>query len=225
MKRMLLVLVPVVLSACGGYQPMKRDPEFAAVRPADIAPAPTNAGSIYQEGYGKGLFEDEKARRIGDMVLVRLMESTNATKSASTTTQKNASASMAAPVALGRGINYGNAGTPLFEASVDGSRDFKGEGASKQSNSLTGTIAVTVAEVLPNGYLRVRGEKQLSLNQGGEFVRVSGIIRPVDIAPDNTVRSTQLADAQFVYGSEGALAEANSPGWFSRILGSPWWPF
>lgn len=225
MKSLIVLAIPFCLTACSSYQPMARDPNFASVRPANVSPAPTNAGAIYQEGFGKGLFEDEKARRIGDIVLVRLMESTNATKSASTSTQKNASATMSAPVALGRGINYGNAGTPLFEASIDGSRDFKGEGASKQSNSLTGTIAVTVAEVLANGNLLVRGEKQLSLNQGGEFVRVSGMIRPVDIAPDNTVRSTQLADAQFVYGSEGALADANSQGWFQRVLNSPFWPF
>lgn len=215
----------LLLAGCSSYQPMPRDPAFAAVQPMNVAPVPTNTGSIYQDGFGKGLFEDDKARRVGDIVLVRLMESTNASKSASTNTQKSASAEIAAPVMLGRGINVGNGATPLFSASLDGAREFKGEGASKQSNSLSGTIAVTVAEVFPNGNLRVRGEKQLSLNQGGEFVRVGGIIRPQDIAPDNSVKSTQLADAQFIYGSEGALADANASGWLHRILNSPFWPF
>ncbi len=89
---------------------------------------------------------------------------------------------------------------------------------------MTGTIAVTVAEVLSNGYLVVRGEKLISINQGDEYVRLSGIIRPRDIDASNMVSSTQVANAQIVYGGQGAIGNANEMGWLSRILQSPWWP-
>ena len=84
---------------------------------------------------------------------------------------------------------------------------------------------MTVAEVLPNGYLMVQGEKRMTLNQGSEHVRFSGIVRPADIRSDNTVDSTNVANAQIIYGGRGAMADANNQGWFMRMLNSPWWPF
>ncbi|MDH5183551.1 MAG: flagellar basal body L-ring protein FlgH, partial [Gammaproteobacteria bacterium] len=101
---------------------------------------------------------------------------------------------------------------------------FDGSGSSAQSNSLQGTISVSVMEVLANGYLVVRGEKILSLNQGDEFIRVSGIIRPEDVSPDNTVQSTKVANVQIIYGGTGALADANRDGWMSKFFKKVW-PF
>jgi flagellar L-ring protein precursor FlgH len=104
-------------------------------------------------------------------------------------------------------------------------RDFKGEGQANQSNSLVGDISVTVVEVLPNGNLRVRGEKRVTLNQGDEYIRLSGIVRTVDIDPSNTISSDKVADATIMYTGSGAMADASKMGWLARIIYSPWWPF
>jgi flagellar L-ring protein precursor FlgH len=84
---------------------------------------------------------------------------------------------------------------------------------------------VTVVELLPNGNLKIRGEKRVTLNQGDEFVRLSGIVRPVDITPSNDIDSSRIADATFMYTGEGSLADAMTKGWVSRALSSPWFPF
>jgi flagellar L-ring protein precursor FlgH len=104
-------------------------------------------------------------------------------------------------------------------------REFKGEGDSTQSNSLTGTISVTVSEVLSNGNLVVRGEKLITLNTGSEHIRLSGIVRPDDVTPDNTIRSSQIANARIVYGGNGPVADVNKKGWLQQIVDSPWFPF
>jgi flagellar L-ring protein precursor FlgH len=108
---------------------------------------------------------------------------------------------------------------------MENKTDFKGSGTSAQSNKLEGQITVTVAKRMANGNLLVRGQKWLSLNQGSEFVRVQGIIRPVDISPDNTVPSFKVADAVISYGGQGSLADASSPGLLTRFFNSKWMPF
>lgn len=104
-------------------------------------------------------------------------------------------------------------------------RNALGNGQANQSNSLTGSISVSVVEVLPNGNLKVRGEKRVSLNQGNEYLRVSGIIRPNDISATNTVSSSQLADATIMYTGDGAVADASRMGWISRSFFSWLFPF
>ena len=86
-------------------------------------------------------------------------------------------------------------------------------------------MAVTVERVYANGNLAIRGQKRLTLNNGGEHVRVSGIVRSIDVGPDNTVRSSELADARIVYAGDGLVADASRAGWLTRILGSALWPF
>ena len=108
---------------------------------------------------------------------------------------------------------------------IAGDRTFDGKSDSSQSNKLEGSITVTVAERLPNGNLLVRGEKRITINQGQEFVRLQGIVRPVDIGPANTVPSTKIADATITYTGKGALADSNRQGWLSRFFNSPWFPF
>ena len=104
------------------------------------------------------------------------------------------------------------------ETKLTAKRDFKGEGAANQSNSLSGNISVTVVEVLPNGNLNVRGEKRVTLNQGDEYIRLSGIVRPVDIDSANTITSDKVADVTIMYIGEGAMADASKMGWLSRII-------
>jgi len=112
-----------------------------------------------------------------------------------------------------------------LENTLASEQEFKGEGSSSQSNTLTGTIAVTVAQVLANGNLVIRGEKLLTLNQGDEFVRLSGIVRSHDITPENTVLSTQVANARILYSGKGSMTDANANGWLGRFFQSPFFPF
>ncbi len=130
---------------------------------------------------------------------------------------------MGTPTVFGAPVTLG--GKDILGASATSSDGFAGKGDSSQSNSLSGDISVTVAQVLPNGNLIVRGEKSLKLNQGKEFVQISGIVRPVDILSDNTVLSTQLADAHIAYSGQGAVNDSNTMGWMARFFNSGYWPF
>jgi flagellar L-ring protein precursor FlgH len=216
------VLLPIFLTACAAPLP-KREPSFSPVAPADLRPPPQSSGGIYQAGYDNRLFEDHTARRVGDVLTVTLNERTQSNKGASSQDSKDDSVSIAAPI-LGL-FGLGLLGSADMKAELQSSKAFKGKGSTDQNNQLIGAISVTVVEVLPNGNLKIRGEKRVTLNQGDEFVRLSGIVRPVDITPANTILSERIADATFMYTGEGALADASSKGWLSRVLNSAWFPF
>lgn len=202
--------------------PTPPDIAFAPIRPIVASPPPADNGSIYQAGYGMSLFSDVSAKRVGDIITVLLEENTNARKSSSTSTSKESAIDLPMPRVFNKPVSV--LGREL-SAAIETGNEFSGQGNASQSNSLTGRVTVTVSDVLPNGYLVVQGEKRLTLNQGGEHVKFSGIIRPADIRADNTVPSTSVANAQIIYGSSGVLADANTQGWLSRFITSPWWPF
>ena len=186
------------------------------------APAPTN-GSLYQPGREVALFENPVAHHIGDIVTIVLAEQTDAQKSAVTTTTKNTTESLPGMTLIGKPVTI--KGNPITDNSINDASKFDGEGTSKQSNSLTGYVTVTVAKVLPNGNLFVKGEKWIGINQGKEYVRLSGVIRPIDLAADNSVSSSKVANAHITYAGKGALADANAQGWLARFFNSPWTPF
>ena len=216
-----LALVAVALSGCAVVPQLEENFDPPIPR-APKASAPTT-GSIYAAGTDVRLFEDIRAGRIGDILTVRLAEATNASKNSNTSTSKSTTATLANPTIFGRPVTHD--GLPLFEGSLDGDQTFDGEGSSSQSNSLTGDITVTVIERYQNGNLLIRGEKWVTLNQGKEFIRLSGIIRPQDIDPDNSVLSSRVADAQIVYSSKGVLAAANKMGPFARFFHSILHPY
>jgi flagellar L-ring protein precursor FlgH len=226
MKRNLGLILIALLAIGGCATKPSRDPAYAVTRPPQPTLQPDNPGGIYQAGYAISWFEDVKARRVGDSLTIRLVEATQASKKAATSTKKDTDIAMTVPTLLGgvpklnyKGHDYS------FETEMQANRQFSGEGSSSQGNSLTGNITVTVAEVLSNGNLVVRGEKLLTLNQGHEHIRIAGVVRPADILPDNSVLSTQVADAQITYAGEGVLDQANTKGWLARFFGSGWWPF
>lgn len=210
-----------------------RDPAFAAARPALPMDTRTTNGAIYQAGYDVRLFEDIKARRIGDILIVRLVESTDASKSADTSADKSSSATIANPTLLGTSPLFSVPGAlPLaatkdlnLETEISADRDFSGSGQSSQQNELNGNITVSVVEVLPNGNLIVRGEKRLTINNGNEYIRLSGIVRPTDIQSDNSVLSTQIADATIMYTGDGAVANSSIMGWLGKFFMSALFPF
>lgn len=213
-----------LLGGCATFSPgptRGSNPDFTPVMP--VAPKPTaqNNGAIYQSADSVQLFSDQRARHIGDILTVVLDESTNANKSADTSTSRDTSVDVSAPTILGAGVTYN--GKPVLSTSLAGKNAFAGKGSSSQSNQLSGTISVTVASVLSNGNLVVQGEKWIALNQGREYVRFRGIVRPADITPQDTVLSTQVANAEIEYGGRGVLNEANREGWLAKFFNT-WWP-
>ena len=207
-------LVPKVRNNAAVWQPAE---------PIVVPPQPRTPGAIFSLGTQVELFSDVKARRVGDIITITLVEKTAARKSSSTSTSKDSSISNENPSLFG--VNLSRNGIPILSQQVNGSQSFAGDGASSQSNELEGSITVTVAQRLPNGNLLVRGEKWLTLNQGQEFVRISGIVRPYDIGTNNAVPSNKVANARIIYSGKGALADANRPGWLTRFFSRPFMPF
>jgi flagellar L-ring protein precursor FlgH len=222
MIRFLTLLLCCSVSACGSLpsKPPKPDPVVARVLPP---PTPRTDGAIYQQGQQIELFADLKARRVGDVLTIRLTESTNASKNAATKTAKTTAVNNTGPTVLGRTITAG--GVPIFTTALSGADSFDGSGSSTQGNSLAGSLTVTVMAVQPNGNLVVQGDKTLKLNQGDEFVHVSGVVRGADIATDNTVSSDKIADAHISYSGRGVIDSANTMGWFARFFNSMWAPY
>ncbi len=225
-NRLRLPLILCALAVMAGCASVPRAPdeaEWAPTPPSVQATAAVQAnGSIYHDAQNMELFADPRAHRVGDILTVALVESTQASKKATTSTSKTDKTDISAPTLLGKAITAGGRDANF---GLDGERSFDGTGSSSQSNQLTGQITVTVAQRLSNGNLMVRGEKWLTINQGQELVRISGIVRPQDIGQDNVVPSTRVADARISYTGRGSLADANTQGWLSRFFNSRWMPF
>jgi flagellar L-ring protein precursor FlgH len=239
MNRLIIVLSMLALAALSGCvspPPKPDDPYYAPVLPRTPLPAAQNNGSIYQAGFENSLFDDRKAHRVGDIITITLNERTQASKNAGSQIKKDSSANIGLTSLFGGGVSLRNPGSgnilnPLtgdnlgLETGYSATRDTSGDSKAAQGNSLSGSITVTVAEVLPNGILSVRGEKWMTLNTGNELVRIAGLVRADDIATDNTVPSTRIADARITYSGTGAFADASQPGWLDRFFVSPLWPF
>jgi flagellar L-ring protein precursor FlgH len=217
-----VVVLTSLLSGCG-LLPAKRhdtDPVVARVLPP---PTPRTEGAIYQAGQQMELFADLKARRVGDVLTIRLTESTNASKSAATKTAKTTSVADTGPTLFGKTPTVG--GVPLFTTTMNGADAFNGSGSSTQGNTFTGSLTVTVMDVQPNGNLVVQGDKTLRLNQGDEFVHLSGVVRRADILTDNTVTSDKVADAHISYSGKGVIDSSNRMGWLARFFNSAFAPY
>jgi len=215
------MLGALVLVGCAA-QPTRDDAQWAATAPPERPAAPPADGSIYHDAQNMELFTDPRAHRVGDILTILLVESTQASKKASTSTDKTDKTAIDAPTILGQALSIGGKAGSI---GTNAARSFAGDGTSSQSNQLTGQITVTVAQRLSNGNLEIRGEKWLTINQGQELVRISGLVRPQDIGQDNTVASTRVADARIAYTGRGSLADANTQGWLSRFFNSKWMPF
>lgn len=237
MNRLMILLTVLSATALGGCvspPPKPDDPYYAPVLPRTPLPAAQSNGAIYQAGFETNLYDDRKAYRVGDIITITLSERTQASKSAGSKMAKDSSANIGLTSLFGGGVSVDNPDSGLnpldaaklsLDAAYSGSRETEGDSAADQSNSLSGSITVTVAEVLPNGILSVRGEKWLTLNTGDELVRIAGMVRADDIATDNTVSSTRVANARITYSGTGAFADASQPGWFDRFFMSPLFPF
>lgn len=207
-------------AGCHTVKPAKPDDGFAWTREE---PAPATNGAIYQAGREVVYAENPIAHHVGDIVTIVLNEATAAQKSATTTTSKATTATLPGSTLIGKAVTLH--GASILNNNVNDATKFDGEGASEESNSLTGYLTATVLKVLPNGNLFIAGEKQMALNQGKEFVRVTGVIRPIDLAADDSIPSYRVASAKITYNGRGAVADANAQSWLSRFFNSPWAPF
>ncbi|MDI5935141.1 flagellar basal body L-ring protein FlgH [Halomonas kalidii] len=210
------VLLALAVLALGGCAQVPRASVVGEQEKIAIAEPPPRLanGSIYQAHRGaQPLFEDRRPRMVGDILTIVLDEQVSASKNSQSSMNRNGAASLdlaQLPDALER----------LAEIDFDlsGTSDFNGGGGSEANNSFTGTITVSVLEVMHNGNLRVRGEKQIAINQGAEFIRFSGVVNPRTITGQNTVPSTSVADARIEYVGNGYINEAQHLGWMQRFF-------
>jgi len=185
----------------------------------------TNSGSLFQDAqtinYGyQPLFEDYKPHNIGDTITVVLQENISASNSSSSNISRDGTANLGVNISPGQlnpmlGLNINDNRTGFDSI---GKNDFSGKGSNSAKNTFNGLITVTIKQVLPNGNLKVCGEKEVSINQGTEFIHFSGVVNPNNINKNNLVASTQIADTKIEYLSNGNMNEINKMGWFQRFL-------
>ena len=206
---------PHVLLAAAGifglFGPKTPEPSYEPSPPPPVQ-QPAN-GAIFQaaDGYA-ALTSGQRPARVGDILTITLVERTQATKSNSARLNRDG----------GIGVSPPTTGPlSLFSPSdvnMGANQSFRGTGEAEQSNRLSGEISVTIAAVYPNGTMLVRGEKLVTLNRGDEFIKISGLVRDADIAPDNRVLSTRVADARITYSGRGQVARASQQGWLERFF-------
>ena len=226
-KRILLigsVMLAGCLSGCNVMPPqaLTHSPQFEPVYPLKQVQASTATGAIYIGRQSDSWFGKGRNFQVGDVITVLLNESTQAARSQVGSISRNSTNDMLSPglAVLGNKLGGLMRGTDFSKTDISN----KGTGTADQTASLTGSVAVSVVEVMPNGNLVLRGEKQLALTEGSEVIQVAGIIRPDDVAPNNTVQSRRLANAQISYRGTGDLANATRAGWgTSAVL--KLWPF
>ncbi len=218
-----LGLTLLTLQGCISTAVDKKTPNYEPAMPEEKTVKHISNGSIYQTGMPVGLFSDHSARNVGDILYIDLVETATSSANSSTKTKKESKADIKPPTIADDKVL--DKDKEVLNNKYDGGRDFAGSGDSSQTHNFTGNIAVTVAEVLPNGNLVVRGQKLIVLNQGQEFIRFSGIVRADDIRPNNSVPSNRVANAFIAYGDSGVLASANTMGPLNKFFQSPVFPY
>jgi flagellar L-ring protein precursor FlgH len=195
-------------------EPLVQQPMTArAERP--LSPAAPRNGAIYQAGSGaQALFEDRRPRNVGDILTIIVGENVNASKNSAANASRGGSAS----AVLGLIPTFLSGLFGGLDAEAKGSNTMTAKGGANATNTFNGVITVTVTEVLGNGNLMVSGEKQMMINQGTEFIRFSGVVNPRTVSGNNTVASTQVADARIEYSAKGYIDEAQTMGWLQRLF-------
>ncbi|MEI5638168.1 MULTISPECIES: flagellar basal body L-ring protein FlgH [unclassified Pseudoalteromonas] len=227
MRALYLAIATVAaLSGCSTTQNkhvVRDDPYYAPIYPEETQSQMVATGSLFNTQFSNDLYADKKALRVGDIITVVLRETTQATKAANSTLEKDSEVSV--DPLIGLGGNAINIGSEAIQFSSGSASSFEGDSQANQSNSLFGNISVNVTRVLPNGNLVIRGEKWLTLNSGEEFIRLEGLVRPQDVKADNTVESNRVANARIQYSGKGDQQEVQSAGWLTSFFMSAIMPF
>ena len=213
-KLLLVLLVALPLSGCVTTTPPTAVHQPMTARPEPRAAIAPSSGAIFSVASARPLFEDRRARFVGDTLIINIQEKVQASKKSENKTTRSSDVDVSVPTIVGLPFK-GAQGTTL---AASGTNNFNGKGENTSSNDFTGTLTVTVIEVYPNGNLLVSGEKQIGLKEGEEFVRFSGVVNPNTITSANTVTSTQVADARIEYKANGFLDSAQVMGWLGRFF-------
>jgi flagellar L-ring protein precursor FlgH len=213
----LALLASLLLIGCAQIprEPLVHQPMTARADRQARPVAPVN-GAIYLSGLGaQALFEDRRPKYIGDILTVLISENVNASKNSAADASRSGSASTDLGVIP---KIFDGLISSSQDASASGKNAISAKGGANAKNTFYGVITVTVVEVLPNGNLLVSGEKQMLINQGTEFIRFSGVVDPRTVSANNSVPSTQVADARIEYSAKGYIDEAQTMGWLQRIF-------
>lgn len=184
-------------------------------------PPPKTIGSLWQEENGRAyLYEDLRAMRVGDILTIKIQESHKGSKSADTSAERDS--------ALKDSLTGNTIGIPSmvlnkFQANslgvnANSQHKFSGKGATNRADSLTGTMSAHVTQVMPNGDLRIEGRREVTVNSERQTLKISGVVRRVDVDTRNTVLSSAIADARIEYTGLGTVDDVQRPGWFTRVL-------
>ena len=217
-----LILGYLLTTGCSTYVANSEGQAFMPVEPpVNLALSEPSNGAIFQSSQN-GLFAtDQRARRVGDILTVSFNETYAATKAQTATSTKADNFAVTLPTGLPNILTGGfdkDAGGNGAGLSAGTTRSFAGAGNAVQSNSFSGLLSVTVVRVFENGNMEVAGQKELMLNNGNEYVRVRGVVRPEDVSATNIVSSNRLADAQIRYTGSGQLADSSKQGWLSELM-------
>lgn len=236
MNRLLtfLLLASALLVGCA---PARTNPAPSPVLtppPAEAVSQDENPGSLFDPAQGEFLFADNRARRVGDIVLVNIVETSKANTKAETTSDKTSSINLGVTSMLGKndsrlwpvGPSLGYKIHPGTAAQVEASstNKFSGTGETKRENNVTATVAARVVNVLPGGVMQIEGAREVKVNNENQVLVVRGLIRAKDVQPDNSVLSSYIADAHIEYYGQGVLGDKQKPGWLTRLLDNVW-PF
>jgi flagellar L-ring protein precursor FlgH len=215
LRSLSLVLFVALTSACGYMQPRVQVDDTAtpvlALQPPPPGPA---QGAIFQAASYRPLFEDHRARLVGDTLVVRIVERVSASQKSTSSIDKAGSAGASISALPGvRPVDFGRA-----RVGAESNNSFAGKGATESSNDFNGVITVTVRAVLPNGHLLIAGEKQIGVNANVDVLRFSGQVDPRAIQPGNSVQSVQIANVRLEHRGRGAQADAQAMGWLQRVF-------
>ncbi len=233
-----LLLLCLILAGCQ-HQPVKpslssekmvesqqdQRESTTAVRGELPQPEVPPSGSLFNARYSSLMVSDRRAYRLGDILTIELEGTTNISMGGGSSTNKSATVSIPDPTLLGRSSASILGSGWSLASDIQPTREYGGTTSSSRNNRLEGSVAVKVVEVLYNGTLRIEGNKWLTINSGREQIRISGLVRPEDISTDNKVSSERIAEARVDYVALGDNANAHEPGWFTKMLNSPFFPF
>ena len=237
-KGFILVLCCMLIASCAGTPQQVKTNKIPGlehyvkkeVKPTEPqAEDPKDAG-LFKEASYSGFFEDLRAFKVGDLVTINIVETSKASKKASTKTSRTSSIDAGISNLLGyetkmrKWGGFPNAfdNETMFKASMANS--FDGSGSTSRDETMTASITARVMKVLPNGNLFIKGTREIRVNNEVQYITLSGIIRPFDISPDNTILSSYIADARIEYTGKGPVSDKQRPGWLMRILDYVW-PF
>ena len=217
----LVAPILVLLAGCAQHNEASKSIDFEPMYPQDMQlVAPSNiSGTIFNSAQGNLFSMETKAQEVGDIITVAFAESFQATKSQNAATSRSLDSSLSLPGVMDLIIpDRTNAADLSTDLAAAAENSFSGSGSTAQSNSLTGQVSVHVVRVFRNGNLEILGQKKLTLNNGDEYIRVHGIVRPQDIDAENVVSSDRIANANIQYIGAGELDSPSKKGWYTKIL-------